>query len=92
MDLADKAATKLFERWADGSRPRKAVIAQTIQGQLDVAWLDLTRNPERQASFPNAHQDRLIQTDEAALTNKEQLKSNTADGYQSYGAAGTQLL
>jgi G3E family GTPase len=85
MDLADKAATELFERWADGSRPRKTVVAQTIQGQLDVAWLDLTRNPERQASFPNAHQARLIQTAEVTLTNKDQLKSNAADGYQSYG-------
>jgi G3E family GTPase len=85
MDLADKAATELFERWADGSRPRKTVVAQTIQGQLDVAWLDFTRNPERQASFPNAHQARLIQTAEVTLTNKDQLKSNAADGYQSYG-------
>ena len=85
MDLADKAATELFERWADGSRPRKAVIAQTVQGQLDVAWLDLTRNPERQVSFPNAHQDRMCQTDKATLTNKDQLKSNATDGYQSFG-------
>jgi G3E family GTPase len=86
MDLADKAAAQLFERWADGSRPRKTVVAQTVQGQLDVVWLDLIRNLERRASFPNAHQDRLIQTDEITLTNMDQLKSNTADGYQSYGA------
>ncbi|MCK9621412.1 MAG: GTP-binding protein [Methylobacter sp.] len=86
MDLADKAATQLFERWADRSRPRKTVIAQTVQGQLDVAWLDLMRNPERQASFPNAHQTRSIhRTAETALENKNQLKSNAADGYQSYG-------
>lgn len=86
MDLADKVASKLFDRWADGSRPRKAVIAQTIQGQLDVAWLDLARNPERQAAFPDAHQDRMGQTDEVTLTDKDQLKPNAADGYQSYGA------
>ncbi|OAI06969.1 MULTISPECIES: CobW family GTP-binding protein [Methylomonas] len=86
MDLADKAVTQLFERWADGSRPRKAVVAQTVQGQLDVAWLDLTRNPERQASFPNAHQDQFTQTAEVTLTNKYQLKSNSTDGYQSFGA------
>jgi len=61
MDLADKAATKLFDRWADGSHPRKAVVAQTVQGQLDVAWLDLIRNPERRASFPDAHQAGFIQ-------------------------------
>lgn len=85
MDLADKAVTQLFERWADGSRPRKAVVAQTVQGQLDVAWLDLIRNPERQASFPDAHQAGLIQTTKVTPTNKDQLKSNAADGYQSYG-------
>jgi len=85
MDLADKAATQLFERWANGSHPRKMVVAQTVQGQLDVAWLDLTRNPERQASFPDAHQAGLIQTTEVTPTNKDQLKSNAADGYQSFG-------
>lgn len=85
MDLADKTATELFARWADGSRPRKTLVAQTVQGQLDVAWLNLTRNPERRASFPDAHQDRLIQTDKVTLTNKDQLKSNAADGYQSFG-------
>jgi len=85
MDLADKTATELFERWADGSHPRKAVVAQTVQGQLDVAWLDLTRKLERQASFPDAHQAGFIQTDEATLTNKDQLKSNAADGYRSFG-------
>jgi G3E family GTPase len=85
MDLADKAAAESFGRWADGSRPRKTLVAHTVQGQLDIDWLDLARNPERQASFPNAHQDRMCQTDKATLTNKDQLKSNTADGYQSYG-------
>jgi G3E family GTPase len=86
MDLADKTATELFARWADGSRPRKTVIAQTIQGQLDVAWLDLTRNLERRACFPDVHQTGPIHlTAETDLKNKDQLKSNTADGYQSYG-------
>jgi len=91
MDLADKAATQLFERWADGSRPRKAVVAQTVQGQLDVAWLDLTRNPARQAAFPDAHQAGSIQIDAdyRRMTRKSALANsplqNAADGYQSYG-------
>lgn len=85
MDLTDKAATRLFERWANESHPRKTVVAQTVQGQLDIAWLDLTRNLERQASFPNAHQDQFIQTADVTLTNKDQLKSNSTDGYQSFG-------
>jgi len=85
MDLADKAATQLFERWANESHPRKTVVAQTVQGQLDVAWLDLTRNPERQASFPDAHQAGLIQID-ADYRRMNSPLQNTADGYQSYGA------
>jgi G3E family GTPase len=84
MDLADSAATELFERWADGSRPRKAVVAQTVQGQLDVAWLDLTRNPERQAFFPDAHQAESIQIDTDYRRMNSPLQ-NAADGYRSYG-------
>ncbi|AMK76940.1 hypothetical protein JT25_010650 [Methylomonas denitrificans] len=84
-DLADKNAIESFERWAEGSRPCKTMIAQTVQGQLDVAWLDLTRNPERRAAFPNAHHAELIPTDEGILTNKDQSRLNAADGYQSYG-------
>lgn len=84
-DLADKNAIESFERWADGSRPCKTMIAQTVQGQLDVAWLDLTRNLERRAAFPNAHQAELILPDEGVLTNKDQSRFNAADGYQSYG-------
>jgi G3E family GTPase len=79
MDLAGKAAILLFERWADGSRPGKSVVAQTVQGQLDAAWLDITRNPERQAAFPNAHQAGFIQA------NKDQDRLNAAEGYRSYG-------
>jgi len=85
MDLADKTATQLFGCWADGSCPPKTVVAQTVQGQLDIAWLDLTRNPERRASFPDAHQAWMRQAAEVAPTNKDQLKSNAADGYQSFG-------
>jgi G3E family GTPase len=86
MDLADKAAIHMFERWADESRPPKTVVAQTVQGQLDVAWLDLTRNPERQACFPDAHQSGLFhQAPEVTLANNDQLRLNATDGYQSFG-------
>ncbi|MGZ8952430.1 MAG: CobW family GTP-binding protein [Methylobacter sp.] len=85
-DLADKNAIESFKRWAEGNRPRKTVVAQTVQGQLEVAWLNLTRNLERRASFPDAHQTGSIHLpDETTLKNKDQLKSITADGYQSYG-------
>lgn len=46
----------------------------------------LNKNPARQAAFPDAHQARICQTDKITLTYKDQLKSNAADGYQSYGA------
>jgi len=54
-DLADHAAIRLFHQAAEYSVLKKAVIAQTVQGQLDAAWLNIQRNPERIACFPNAH-------------------------------------
>jgi len=82
MDLANREAVELFHQWADNSRPRKARIAQTVQGQLDIAWLDLPLNAQRQAAFPNAHElTEISPTDSAHLP-----FSNTADGYQSFGA------
>lgn len=86
MDLADEAATRLFDRWAAGSRPHKTVVAQTVQGQLDVAWLDLTRNPERRACFPNAHQAGSIhQVAKTTPANQDRLWLHAADGYRSFG-------
>lgn len=84
-DLADEAAAESFARWAGGSRPPKALVVQTVQGQLDVAWLDLTRNPERQAFSPDAHQAGFIPAEEATPANQSPLKSNAANGYRSYG-------
>jgi len=55
MDLADKQAINMFHQWALNSKPEKELVAQTQQGQLDVSWLDLSRNPKRQASFPDSH-------------------------------------
>ncbi|MEE9423705.1 MAG: GTP-binding protein [Methylococcales bacterium] len=78
-DLADKAAIQLFHRWAKHSNPQKAVISQTIQGQLDSAWLDVTRNPERCAIFPNAH--RIINN----LQTSDTYSQVKADNYQSFG-------
>jgi G3E family GTPase len=56
MDLADSEAISLFQQWAGNSQPEKSLIALTQQGQLDVSWLDIRRNPQRQAVFPDAHQ------------------------------------
>ena len=78
-DLADQAAIQLFHNCAAQSIPQKTVIAQTIQGQLDCAWLDVARNPQRRASFPNAHQI----TNETQ-TNHTKYLSKT-DHYESFG-------
>ena len=78
MDLADSEAISLFQQWADSSYPKKSVVAQTQQGHLDVAWLDLKRNPARQATFPNAHDNT-----KPFPVEKDNALSNKADGYQS---------
>jgi len=49
----------LFSRSRTGcSQPEKGLIAQTQQGQLDVSWLDLLRNPHFQIPIrsPNLFQ------------------------------------
>ena len=81
MDLADSVAINLFHQWANNSSPEKAMIAQTQQGKLDVSWLDLYRNPQRQASFPDAHKITRLST----IDSTDQELSNKADGYQSIG-------
>lgn len=81
MDLADQEAIKLFHQWANKSRPEKALIAQTMQGQLDVTWLDMPRHPKRQAEFPNAHNVSTYYP----INNTDYQLSNKADAYQSFG-------
>ncbi len=79
MDLADSEAINLFHEWANNSSPEKSVVAQTQQGHLDAAWLDLERNPLRQAVFPNAHSNTKL----FPVNKTDSLLSNKADGYQS---------
>ena len=56
MDLADHQAVQLFYQWTEKQQPRKSLIAQTSEGQLDFSWLDIPRNIQRQALYPTAHQ------------------------------------
>ncbi|BCG63439.1 MAG: hypothetical protein methR_P1149 [Methyloprofundus sp.] len=80
MDLADSEAISLFQQWAANSQPEKVLIAQTQHGQLDIAWLDMSRNPQRQAIFPDAHQiTKLTPIDKTSSL------SNKANSYQSIG-------
>lgn len=81
MDLADNEAINLFHQWAKNSKPKKAMLAQTQQGQLEVAWLDLHRNPQRQAAFPNAHKITQL----TSINSADQSLRHKADGYQSLG-------
>ena len=81
MDLADSEASDLFYHWTKQSRPEKSVTAQTTQGQLDIAWLDILRNQQRQAAYPNAHQISKIYP----VDSKHPHLENEADGYQSFG-------
>lgn len=81
MDLADSEAINLFHQWSDNSHPEKAMLAQTQQGQLDVSWLDLPRNPHRQAAYPDAHKIRKL----SVVNQSDHSLSHSADGYQSMG-------
>jgi len=81
MDLADQPAIKLFHQYAEKSIPKKDLISETEQGQLDIAWLDIQRNMQRTAVFPNAHQGSNI----SATEKTDPILNNKADGYQSSG-------
>jgi len=81
MDLADQQAIELFHQTAANSYPQKALLSETQQGQLDVSWLDIKRDPQRKAAYPNAHQLTKISVDKNPLGPL----SNEADGYQSSG-------
>jgi len=81
IDLADGEAINLFHQLANHSQPEKALIAQTIQGQLDVTWLDIPRHPKRQASFPHAHKASKFYPS----NNPDHPLNNKADGFQSFG-------
>ena len=80
MDHADAEAVKLFHHWAEKSIPSKAMLAQTTQGKLEIAWLDLSRNHQRKALYPEAHQ--IPKFYPAHTTQAKQ--DNHADGYQSF--------
>jgi len=81
IDLADTSAIELFHQWGKNITPKKNLIAQTTQGQLDAAWLDLPRNPQRHASFTHTDNTARYRPTEGALD----ALNHKADGYQSFG-------
>ncbi len=54
-DLADQAAMAAFYRQAERSHPEKALLSTTRYGVLSLDWLDISRNPARQAVDAEAH-------------------------------------
>jgi G3E family GTPase len=80
MDLADTEAVKLFYQWANKSRPEKTMVAETSQGQLELAWLDISTNKQRQAFYPYAHSNT-----KADPMGKKQMTLIDTDSYQSFG-------
>lgn len=70
-----------FHRWAEKSRPGKAVVAETSQGRLDIAWLNITRNSQRRAEYPDAHRYNSI----SSADEMQQPTAYAADGYRSFG-------
>ena len=55
MDTATPELVRDFQTWANGLFPPKLLIAGTIQGRLDPAWLDLSASDERLPLYPQAH-------------------------------------
>ncbi len=80
MDLADTEAVKLFHHWSKKSNPSKAMIAQTTLGQLDFSWLDISRDHQRQAKYPDAHKTSKLYP----VNNTQPKLNNYTDGYQSF--------
>ncbi len=81
IDLADANAITIFDEQARKHKPAKTLIAQTTRGQLDIAWLDMPRTMTRQASFPDAHRNRVL----LAIEGSDNLLTNKEDGFQSFG-------
>lgn len=80
-DLADHNAIEIFKQWCKEVSPPKELIAQTTQGQLDASWLNLPRNPQRQASFTHANKSASLRPTE----NDPDTLYNHADDYHSFG-------
>jgi G3E family GTPase len=81
-DIDCTQSIKDFHLLAQNSIPEKEMIGQTMQGQLEVDWLDLPRNKKRQVFYPNAHQA-LGKNNSKAINQPSHI--NEADGYQSVG-------
>gem|GEM_PF-1379805 len=84
-DLADPRALQRFAHWAGSSNPAKQVVAHTVQGQVDLSWLDLPRNQERTARFPHRHRPLPLERKVSASPGGAIVGANREDEYQSRG-------
>ncbi len=55
LDTAHPELVADFQKWANNLFPPKLLIAGTIYGHIDPAWLDLSANDERLPLYPEAH-------------------------------------
>ena len=78
VDLADSSDVRQFDALAGCCNPPKQVVATTVNGVLDRAWLDLARNPHRKVLFPRAHDHRASEAGQPRM-------QSSGDGYQSRG-------
>ena len=84
VDLADAMSIDLFNDLAKRFFPAKAVIAKTVQGKLNIEWLKLPADPQRQTRFPDSHRHASdTHPKQSAISGQAQF--NAADGYQSCG-------
>jgi len=87
LDLAVPSDVQAFDALAGRCNPPKQLVATTVNGVLDRAWLDLARNPQRKALFPRAHDHRGFEAGQPGM-------QNSGDGYRSRGwvfPAGTRF-
>jgi len=87
IDLADEHDIQLFKQLAQDSQPAKAVVSQTRLGQLNPAWLDVNKNPHRNARHPHAHRLPIVHKNKPATSNHTpwQRQENQADAYHTCG-------
>ncbi len=89
MDLADSQSVQRFLDWAAVSPTPKSVIAQSTNGKINADWLDIPRNPHREATFPHAHVDSSSSTDKQEIKAHSHATSsrleNSGDGFHSCG-------
>ncbi|MFW5823382.1 MAG: CobW family GTP-binding protein [Marinobacter sp.] len=87
-DLCTEAQIARFDRWADGLRPQKALVAHTRHGRLAPEWLE-GEAARRPLAAPHAHHHHHGEPAPAAVTDIDQqpwqCHTNEGQGHFSVG-------